>query len=72
MLVSKATCRAEACNIIGESWYGGAESELDVHHLTYKNKGTERFDDLALLCRYHHEVVHKNLQDSGVPGIEFM
>lgn len=70
MLISKAVCRAKSCNIVSESWYGGAESELDVHHLTYVNRGNERFDDLALLCRYHHELIHSNLHEHGKLGIE--
>lgn len=72
LLISKAVCRAEACSIVGESWYGGAESELDVHHLTYSNRGNERYDDLALLCRHHHELVHINMEDRGVPGIKIV
>ena len=59
-LINKAICQANDCNVVGESWYGGNESGLDVHHLTYENRGNERFDDLALLCRYHHELFHND------------
>jgi hypothetical protein len=59
-LINKAICQANSCNVVGESWYGGSESGLDVHHLSYENRGNERFDDLALLCRYHHELVHSS------------
>jgi hypothetical protein len=72
MLIRRAVCQAKACDMVDESWYGGTESELDVHHLTYSNRGNERYDDLALLCRYHHGLVHSNLQDRNTPGIELV
>jgi 5-methylcytosine-specific restriction endonuclease McrA len=59
-LINKAICQAADCYVVGESWYGGSESGLDVHHLTYANRGNERFEDLALLCRQHHEYLHSN------------
>lgn len=31
---------------------------LDVHHLTYTRVGEERMEDLAVLCRSCHGVVH--------------
>lgn len=31
---------------------------LDVHHITYKNLGREEMEDLAVLCRSCHGVVH--------------
>lgn len=52
LYISNAVCQAKECNAIGESWYGGNESEVEVHHLDYSNIGNERFDDLALLCRF--------------------
>lgn len=59
LLINTAICQAEECLMIGESWYGGNESDLEVHHQDYKNLGNERFKDLVLLCRRHHEQIHK-------------
>jgi hypothetical protein len=59
-LINKATCQANDCYVVGESWYGGTESELEVHHLSYENRGNERFDDLALLCQHHHKLIHSD------------
>ncbi len=70
LLISKAVCQAKECNLIGESWYGGNESEVEVHHLDYSNIGNERFDDLALLCRYHHGLLHTNLKNKGSKDIQ--
>jgi hypothetical protein len=72
LLISKAVCQAKECNTIGESWYGGSESEVEVHHLDYSNIGNERFNDLALLCRYHHGLLHDNLKNQGSIGIEII
>jgi len=72
LLISKAVCQAKECNAIGASWYGGNESEMEVHHLDYSNIGNERFDDLALLCRYHHGLLHTNLKNQGSVGIEII
>jgi len=36
----------------------GARKKLDVHHLTYKNLGNEKEEDLQLLCRVHHKQAH--------------
>ena len=72
MLIRKAVCQAKACNIIGESWYGGGESELDVHHLTYSDRGNERYEDLVLLCKHHHELIHSNLQNRDTLEIEIV
>ena len=70
LLISKAVCQAKECNMVGESWYGGNESEVEVHHLDYSNIGNERFEDLALLCKYHHGLLHTNLKNQGNIGIE--
>lgn len=64
-LINKAICQYNDCNIIGESWYGGSESGLEVHHLTYLNRGNERFDDLVLLCTRHHELIHSEENPQG-------
>lgn len=71
-LINKAICQANDCNVVGESWYGGSESGLDVHHLSYENRGNERFDDLALLCRHHHKLIHsgRNENDTSVDSVD--
>lgn len=61
ILINGASCQAESCSAMGENWYGGGwESDLNVHHLSYKNKGNEKYEDLELLCKVHHEAIsHK-------------
>lgn len=71
LLINSAVCQAKDCKEMGESWYGSTTAEIDVHHLTYENLGSEKIEDLRLLCRRHHELVHQNLQNTGNPGIEF-
>jgi hypothetical protein len=34
------------------------DQNLDVHHLTYERLGKEHVDDVCLLCRPCHEVLH--------------
>ncbi len=34
------------------------QRDLHVHHKSYKNRGNERFDDLALLCTNCHAAIH--------------
>jgi len=36
----------------------GAKANLEVHHLSYKNLGNERFKELITLCHKHHEQIH--------------
>jgi 5-methylcytosine-specific restriction endonuclease McrA len=36
----------------------GAKTNLEIHHLTYKNLGNERFKELITLCHRHHVQVH--------------
>jgi hypothetical protein len=61
MLIHKASCQAEGHYEQFESWYFGWEPEIDVHHLDYRNKGNERYSDLALLCKDHHKLWHSNI-----------
>jgi len=72
LLINNATCQAEECHITGESWYGGSESEIHVHHINYSNLGNERFSDLALLCGRHHQLLHDNLKRTGETGINII
>jgi 5-methylcytosine-specific restriction endonuclease McrA len=36
----------------------GSRESLDVHHLTYKRRGSERAGDLVALCRQCHKERH--------------
>ncbi len=40
----------------------GAKNNLEVHHLSYKNLGNERFKELITLCSLHHKRVHKQIK----------
>lgn len=60
MLIHRASCQAEGHYEMFESWYFGWEPETGVHHLTYRNKGNERYCELALLCKEHHKLWHSN------------
>lgn len=60
-LIHEAICQEVNHFEMGESWYfGDWESDLHVHHLTYDNLGNERYEDLVLLCKKHHEIWHEN------------
>ena len=43
----------------------GSNSQLEVHHLTYKNHFSEHkhLDDLATLCRNCHELSHEEINN---------
>ena len=41
------------CCICGET------SNLNIHHLTYKNIGSEDLGDLRVMCKRCHELAHK-------------
>lgn len=57
MLIEQARCKE--CDIDVDSFYGADwETEIQVHHLHYRNRGHERYEDLRLLCREHHEKAH--------------
>jgi len=63
LLIHKASCQAEGHYEQFESWYFGWEPEIDVHHITYVNKGNERYSDLVLLCKDHHKIWHANASE---------
>lgn len=58
ILAYGARCQHETCQMIGDSYWFD-EQYIHVHHLTYKNRGHERFEDLQLLCDEHHKEAHK-------------
>jgi len=48
--IKEAGGKCESCKKSGQ---------LDVHHLSYKNLGHERMNDLQALCRKCHKKRHK-------------
>lgn len=50
---------AEAREYHGNKCYVCDDPYVHVHHITYRNIGNERMEDLALLCRSHHRRAHK-------------
>ncbi|MBD1848844.1 hypothetical protein H6F87_02275 [Cyanobacteria bacterium FACHB-502] len=57
LLINFAKCAA--CGVLAESHYGGDwETEIHVHHLRYRKRGRERYTDLELLCKAHHDQEH--------------
>lgn len=57
MMIYGARCQSPG-DLIGNSYWMGWESSLHVHHLHYMNRGSERFEDLTLLCHRCHALVH--------------
>lgn len=37
-----------------------SDSQLDVHHRTYENRGNEKSSDTIVLCRTCHRIFHEN------------
>ena len=69
MLICRGFCQEESC--YGDSFYRGDwETSIHVHHLSYHNKGNERFRDLVLLCNVHHQRWHDN-EENKLPQIKF-
>lgn len=56
LLIKSAECEGEKC-CHNECWWGD-EDNLHVHHKTYKNRGNERYNDLALICYKEHDRLH--------------
>ena len=46
-------------------------SKLHVHHKTYKNEGSERMDDLIVLCAKCHDLQHREVH-VGKKGAKFV
>lgn len=56
MLLEEATC--DHCNPAGQLYGGDWETDINIHHLNYRNLGNEKYSDLILLCNHHHRLVH--------------
>lgn len=59
LLIRRGVCQATDCSYTNESWLDIAR-EPHVHHLSYLNRGCERYSDLALLCDRHHKSYHND------------
>lgn len=58
MITRNRVCTHRDCAQLLETHHGSDMADLHVHHLTYKNRGNERFKDVLLLCNRHHKSVH--------------
>lgn len=59
-----ATCLGKPCDWnMGESMWMLYAVHRQVHHLSYKNRGNERFGDVCILCDECHEALHKKNAD---------
>lgn len=56
IIAHNARCESGRC--YGRDGYYGDEKWLHVHHVSYKNRGNERFADLRLLCDECHKRLH--------------
>jgi 5-methylcytosine-specific restriction endonuclease McrA len=42
-----------------------SEHRIELHHITYENLGSEKLEDMALLCRNCHQEAHDKYKSSG-------
>lgn len=49
--------RGPQCEKCGE-WLDGLEENLNLHHIVYRNRYQEKWEDLVLLCYGCHEREH--------------
>lgn len=57
MIAYQARCQADMCVYADEGFWLDTRI-LHVHHMSYKNRGNERFYDLRLLCDECHKRLH--------------
>lgn len=57
MIAYQARCQGEKCIYFDEGFWLDTRL-LHVHHVSYKNRGNERFHDLMLLCNDCHQELH--------------
>lgn len=63
LVATNAMCQVDDCIGADTYWTEGNESDVHVHHMSYKNLGHERLTDLALLCKEHHKHLHDAKQN---------
>lgn len=61
LIAHRGRCQATTCWQMDSYWFD--EKWLHVHHMTYKNRGNERFADLRLVCRDCHNKIHDGITD---------
>lgn len=72
IMIHGCKCQEEKESEFGESYYPGDwVSEIHVHHLSYANRGNERYADLKLLCSNHHKKYHDEVNQTGVSSMKF-
>lgn len=71
LLIHRARCQGERCVGCDGAWFGD-EKYMHVHHLTYKNRGKERFADLRLLCDDCHKRIHEGAENILSRDVEEM
>lgn len=57
LIAHSARCQGAKCEGFDSYWMG-SEDYLHVHHVSYKNRGRERFEDLRLICKDCHKDAH--------------
>lgn len=65
-----ATCVGKECDWNFEGMWDSWGSMKHIHHLSYKNRGNERFGDVCVLCsschKKHHEKTAEILDENSV------
>lgn len=66
VFIHRGKCSNKGCHhTLNETFLGQWIQDLHVHHISYDNRGNERFEDVCLLCKYCHDEITKN-PDSDV------
>lgn len=67
VLVYRAKCCSSQCWMLDEQMWMAFAHLRQVHHISYSNRGNERFGDVCVLCKNCHAKIHgdkKELTDS--------
>lgn len=46
--------------------------EIHVHHLSYENRGQEKMEDLMILCKDCHDMVHETIRQCGISTKQYI
>lgn len=57
MLLHRARCQTMRCEGMDGAWMGD-EFHMHIHHVSYKNRGNERYSDLRMVCDECHKSHH--------------
>lgn len=58
LLIHRARCQGNNCYGADDGHWLGDEYLIHVHHMTYKHRGCERFEELRLVCGLCHKKLH--------------